>query len=68
MKSIDIALLISGDIEVGNRIKEFVSGQNAELNDFLYYPLVGKNKDMLIVFARTGGRPIGVIDVDPWLS
>ena len=68
MKSIDIALLINRDVEAGSRVKEFVSGQNAKLNDFLYYPLVGQNKDMLIVFGRKGGRPIGVIDVDPWLS
>ena len=68
LKSIDIALLSSRDVETGSRVKEFVSGQNAKLNDFLYYPLIGKNKDMLLVFSRAGGRPIGVIDVDPWLS
>jgi hypothetical protein len=68
MKSIDISMLISGDVEAGKRISKFVSGQSARLNDFLYYPLVGKNRDMLIVFARTGGRPVGVVDVNPWLS
>ena len=68
MQSINISMLIRADAEVGNRVREFVSGQNAMLDDFLYYPLVGKNKDMLIVFPRSGGRPVGVVDVNPWLS
>lgn len=68
MKSIDISMLIKGDAEAGKRIRKFVSGLKAKLSDFLYYPVVGKNKDMLIVFARSGGRPVGVIDVNPWLS
>jgi len=68
MKGIDISTLVAADVDAGNRVREFVSGQNAKLSDFLYYPLVGKNKDMLIVFSRTGGRPVGVVDVNPWLS
>jgi hypothetical protein len=68
MKAIDISLLISADVEADSRVREFVFGKNAKLNDFLYYPLIGKNKDMLIVFARTGGHPLGVIDVNPWLN
>ena len=68
IKSIDISMLISGDSEVDSRVRAFVSGQNAMLDDFLYYPLVGKNKDMLIVFPRPGGQPVGVVDVNPWLS
>ena len=68
IKSIDISMLISGDSEVDSRVRAFVSGQNAMLDDFLYYPLVGKNKDMLIVFPRSGGQPVGVVDVNPWLS
>ena len=68
MKGIDISMLVDTDVETDNRVREFVSGKDAKLSDFLYYPLVGKNKDMLIVFARTGGRPVGVIDVNPWVS
>jgi len=68
IKSIDISMLISGDSEVDSRVRAFVSGQNAMLDDFLYYPLVGKNKDMLIVSPRSGGQPVGVVDVNPWLS
>ena len=68
MKGIDISSLVTADVEAGNRVREFVSERNAGLADFLYYPLVGKNKDMLIVFTRSGGRPVGVIDVNPWLS
>ena len=68
MKSINISMLISKDNEAGNRVREFVSGENAKPGDFLYYPLVGKNKDMLIVFPRSGGQPVGVVDVNPWLS
>ena len=68
MKGIDISMLAGADIETGNRIRQFVSGKDAKLSDFLYYPLIGKNKDMLIVFARTGGKPVGVIDVNPWVS
>jgi len=68
MKGIDISTLVDADVEAGNRVREFVSGKNAKLSDFLYYPLVGKSKDMLIVFTRKDGRPVGVVDVNPWLS
>lgn len=36
-------------------------------NNLIYFPLSGNNKkDVLWVFNKTSGKPLGIIDIDPW--
>ena len=32
----------------------------------LYFPLIGKQKTMILVMSRDNGEVLGAIDVDPW--
>ena len=65
-KGLDIAALMQRDEKSRQQIDEFIAAQNSEPGNYSYYPLIGKNKDMLAVLSGSDGSWKGVIDINPW--
>jgi len=47
-------------------LESFLKKQGKEAKEFAFLPLMGKAKVMLWVLDRKDGKPVGVLDIDPW--
>ncbi|MCK5668692.1 MAG: hypothetical protein KAI15_06375 [Gammaproteobacteria bacterium] len=65
-KGVDIDALMQRDEISRQQIDKFAVAQDSEPGDFSYYPLMGKNKDMLAALSTSDGSWVGVIDINPW--
>ncbi|MCK5917576.1 MAG: hypothetical protein KAG34_04085 [Cocleimonas sp.] len=48
------------------QLESFLEKQGKEAKEFAFLPLMGKEKVMLWALDRKDGKPVGVIDIDPW--
>ena len=63
-KSINLEQLVMNQQEK-KIYSKFLSENNS--SNFSYFPLVGNNqKDMIWVFDKKDGKPIEILDIDPW--
>ena len=67
-KGVDIVALMQRDERSSQQIESFAAAQNSKPCDYSYYPLIGKNKDMLAVLSASDGSWNGVIDINPWVG
>ncbi|NOR40664.1 MAG: hypothetical protein GQ537_05600 [Gammaproteobacteria bacterium] len=67
-KGVDIVALMQRDERSSQQIESFAAAQNSKPGDYSYYPLIGKNKDMLAVLSASDGSWSGVIDINPWVG
>ena len=67
-RSLNVEQIAAADIEAKQAINKFLHDNNGELNDYIYMPLVGKNKDIIIVLSYETGLPVGHVSISPWLS
>lgn len=50
------------------KIDAYVEDHCGSVNNCAYFPIVGKEKSMMLVLRRSNGRVLGGIDIDPWSS
>jgi len=67
-RGVDIEALMKRDERSRQQIEEFAVAQDSKPGDYSYYPLIGKNKDMLAVLSASNGSWGGVIDINPWVG
>ena len=67
-RSVDLTQIMPHSEAAATEIKEFLNDREGQLDDFFYFPLVGKNKDVVMALNADDGQPVGVISIDPWLS
>lgn len=48
------------------KLEAFLDEKGGSVEDFAYFPLVGKEKDVVLAIRRDNGEIIGSIDVYPW--
>jgi hypothetical protein len=63
-QSIDLTKLLDKK-ETKQELEKFFS-HNGDKGDFAYLPLVGKSKDVILAFNKKTGKPVGIIDIDPY--
>jgi len=48
------------------KLAQFLNEHGKTANDYAFLPLSGKEKDVVWVLSRETGKPVGVIDINPW--
>jgi hypothetical protein len=67
-RSIPIQKIAASDAMAKAKIAAFLAQQGGQIGDYLYFPLKGKNKDMVMALSARDGMPAGFISINPWLS
>ena len=67
-RSIDIQQIASRSAEAKQAVERFINQQGGRLEDYLYLPLKGKNKDIVMALSPQNGMPVGFISISPWLE
>ena len=65
-RSLDIGRLAARDPETEQGLKDLLARRGGAADDYLYFPLVGNNKDIILVLSPADGLPLDWIDGDPW--
>ena len=68
LHSIDLTQIATLSTDAKQAINTFVTQHGGRLNDYLYLPLKGRNKDIVMVLAPENGLPVGSIPINPWLE
>lgn len=50
------------------KIDQFIADHCGAVDQCAYFPVVGKETDMMLVLQRRSGRIIGAMDIDPWTA
>ena len=58
--------LINNNKSSKEEVNKFIKRQGGSEKDYLYLPLVGKNKDLALVIDKNTGLPVDGISADPW--
>ncbi|MDD5391382.1 MAG: TfpX/TfpZ family type IV pilin accessory protein [Thiothrix sp.] len=48
------------------KLAQFLSEHGKTASDYAFLPLSGKEKDVIWALSRETGKPVGVIDINPW--
>lgn len=67
-RSIPIQKIAASDATAKVKIAAFLAQQGGQMDDYLYFPLKGKNKDMVMALSAKDGMQIGFISINPWLG
>lgn len=67
-RSLDLDKLAALDDKAKEAIAAFAAQHGGKLEDNLYLPLKGKNKDIIMALSATDGMPAGFISISPWLQ
>ncbi len=67
-RSIDLTKIAAINADAKSAIDAFVTSQSERLEDYLYLPLRGRNKDIVMVLSPKDGMPVGSIPISPWLE
>jgi hypothetical protein len=67
-RSIDLAKIAARDEAAKAAIEGFAIQHGGRLEDYLYLPLKGKNKDIVMALSTQDGMPAGWIPISPWLT
>jgi len=54
--------------EYQQKIDDFIKYKCGSEDKCVYFPVVGKEKSMMMVLQQDGGKILGAIDIDPWIS
>jgi hypothetical protein len=65
-RSLDLSKIATLDPAAKQAIDGFVAKQTGRMEDFLFLPLKGKNKDIVMALSAKDGRPVGSIPISPW--
>ncbi len=67
-RNIDISKIMQLDPDAKQSVITFLRKNNGKLNDYLFFPLKARKKDVIMVLSAKNGMPKGWIDASPWLS
>ncbi|WP_200375540.1 TfpX/TfpZ family type IV pilin accessory protein [Thiocystis violacea] len=65
-RGLDIARLAAQDDETERGLTRLLERLGGAAGDYLYLPLRGQHRDIILVLSRADGQPAGWIDSDPW--
>lgn len=65
-RSFEPAALRSAGTASMQALDRFLREHGGDADDYLYFPLVGKISDVVLVLSAQTGMPAGYIDTDPW--
>ena len=61
--SIDVENIIT-DAQLKQKLVDFIQHNGGELSQYVFFPVKGTSKTATLVFRRTGGELVGLIEVD----
>jgi hypothetical protein len=67
-RSLDLDKIAALDGDAKTAIEAFAARHGGQLKNYLYLPLKGKNKDIVMVLSAQDGMPAGSIPISPWLE
>lgn len=62
-----LAQLQQSSEEAQQAVRDFLAASHATIDQFVYVPLIGKNKDLTLILDRVTGMPFGSLPVNPFL-
>jgi hypothetical protein len=65
-RSINLQQLVARNADAQQALERFLAAQGGGGEDYLFLPLLGKNKDIVLVLSGKDGLPVGSLSVDPW--
>ena len=65
-RSIDLPAFTARDADAKVAVDHFLAKKGGQLADYLYLPLKGKRKDIVMALSARDGRPVGYIAISPW--
>lgn len=57
---------LSSTPENQQKLNTFLTKYGKTATNYAFLPLVGKEKDVLWAWDRKTGKPVGILDIDPW--
>ena len=63
---LDMARLAAQSAETARALETFLARHGGAVGDYVYLPLRGKHRDIILALSRTDGQPVGWVDSDPW--
>ncbi|MBK8750217.1 MAG: hypothetical protein IPL99_00550 [Candidatus Competibacteraceae bacterium] len=67
-RSLDLDKIAALDADAKAAIAAFAAQHGGQLENYLYLPLKGKNKDIIMALSLQDGMPAGFISISPWLQ
>ena len=67
-RNIDLSKIAALDTDAKQAIDGFITNKGGRLDDYLYLPLKGKNKDIVMALSPKDGLPVGFISISPWIE
>lgn len=67
-RSIDLDKIAALDGDAKAAMEAFAAQHGGSLKNYLYLPLKGKNKDIVMALSSQDGMPAGFISISPWLE
>lgn len=67
-RSLDLDKLAALNDKAKEAIAAFAAQHGGRLQDYLYLPLRGKNKDIIMALSAVDGMPVGFISINPWIE
>lgn len=67
-RSIDLSKIAALSADAKQTIDTFIANQGGRLENYLYLPLKGKNKDIVMLLSPEDGLPVGSIPINPWME
>jgi hypothetical protein len=65
-RNLDLAQIAASDAHAQSAINAFLAEHGGRLEDYLYLPLKGKNRDLVMALSAQDGQPVGWIMINPW--
>lgn len=67
-RTIDLSTIATLNADAKHAIEAFIVSRGGRLEDYLYLPLRGRSKDIVMVLSPKDGKPVGSIRTSPWLE
>lgn len=67
-RSLDLDKIAALDQGAKATVAAFAAQHGGTLENYLYLPLRGKNKDIVMALSAQDGMPVGFISISPWLG
>lgn len=67
-RGIDLDRIAALDADAKQAIAAFAQQHHGRLQDYLYLPLKGKNRDIVMALSPKDGLPVGFISISPWIE
>lgn len=67
-RSLNLVKIAALDADAKQALDSFTMRTGGQIVDYLYFPLRGKNKDIVIVLSAKDGMPVSYLSISPWIS